>query len=136
MSALTSRLVLAVERIAAALDRAIPIPAELTPAEIAELEKLEADADAYAASETMSEMAAMVEMLESADKRVPDAVYQKLGIEPPKRRLSRPPTEEELSAPQPGTVGTLSSPPLEPAQPAELPPPDDEGIMSARKGGL
>lgn len=119
-----------VRRIADAFDRLCPIPVELTADELADLDRINAEADAHAA-EPLEETLAMMEILEDQGKRVPDAAYRRFGLEPPDRKLATV-DEAALAADQ----SELAKPP-EPQRPPEVPDPHaHDGIVSTRKAGL
>lgn len=119
-----------VRRIADALDRLCPIPVELTDAELAELERINAEADTRV-DQPLEETLAMMEILEDQGKRVPDAAYRRFGLEPPDRKLATV-DGAALTADQ----SELAKPP-EPQRPPEVPDPRaHDGIVSTRKAGL
>lgn len=130
-----NELLVEVRRIADALDRISPIPVELSPDELAELDKLNATADEYADQTSLDETLAMMEILEGRGTQVPDAAYRKFGLEPPNRKLATV-DEGALLADQ----SELARGPAEPPRPAEPPNPNlpapDAGIVSTRKAGL
>ena len=124
-------LLIQVRRIADAFDRLCPIPAELTDAELEELDRINAEADAHAAAEPLEETLAMMEILEQRGTRVPDAAYRRFGLTPPDRKLATV-DEEALAADQ----SELAKPP-EPPKPAEpASPHTGDGIVGTRKAGL
>lgn len=127
---------LACERIADALDRAIPKPPELTAEEQRELAEWDHQAERHAISTLDEEFAAVIELLEAKGQHVPDETYRRLGMEPPNRKLETEPSPETLIAPQPGTIvqpAELLQPP-EPLSPFS-PSPDDPPV-TYRKSGL
>lgn len=127
-----AELIMQVRRIADALDRLCPITTELTDAELEELDRINAEADAHTA-ESLEETLAMMEILEDQGKRVPDAAYRRFGLEPPDRKLATV-DEAALAADQ----AELAKPP-EPERPTEPANPNagaSDGIVSTRKAGL
>lgn len=128
-----------VRRVADALDRIAPIPVELSPEELAGLDKLNQEADMYADQTSLDETLAMIEIIEGRGDRVPDAAYRKFGLEPPDRKLATM-DEGALLADQSELVRQPAAMPAEPPRPAEPPNPNlpvpDTGIVSTRKQGL
>lgn len=132
-------LLVQVRRIADALDRIAPIPAELSPDELADLDKLNEAADMYADQTALDETLAMIEIIESRGDKVPDAAYRRFGLEPPDRKLATV-DEGALLADQSELTRPPAAMPAEPPRPAEPPNPNlpapDAGIVSTRKVGL
>jgi len=123
-------LLIQVRRIADAFDRLCPIPVELTDAELEELDRINAEADAHAA-EPLEETLAMMEILEQRGTKVPDAAYRRFGLTPPDRKLATV-DEEALDADQSELVKPPEPP--KPAEPAN--PQTGDGIVGTRKAGL
>jgi len=120
------KLTIEVHRIADVLERAFPLEVPPTEQELADLAKLDDEAETYAAAEAREVTMAVVEMIEGRGDKVPDTVYKRLGIDPPARKLATPPSAEVLNAAQPGAQTDLPEPgePLEPPRPAEPPDPN------------
>lgn len=139
-SANLAELAVQVKRIADALDHIAPIPVELSPNELAELDKINAEADTYADQTSLDETLAMIEILEGRGTQVPDAAYKRFGLEPPDRKLATV-DEGALLADQ-SELARGPTVPAEPPRPAEPPNPNvpaptpDAGIVSTRKPGL
>ncbi len=122
-------------RIADAFDRISPISTPLTPEEQEELDKLDTYEDDAAQVRRETELAAL-ERLELRGEHVPEAVYKRLNIPAPNRKLSEPTSAEVLNANQ-----SELAKPLEPQKPPEPIRPVDhlkvvDEIISARKAGL
>lgn len=132
------QLLMQVRRIADALDRIAPIPVELSPEELADLDKLNAEANMYADQTALDETLAMIETLEARGQVVPDAAYRKWGLEPPDRKLAT--VDEAALAADQSELARGPAVPAEPPRPAEPPNPNvpapDAGIVTTRKAGL
>jgi hypothetical protein len=132
-----TRILASLERIADALDRAIPPAPELSPEEALALAEQE-DALARIDEDAREQWIAAIERLEQRGEPIPEGAYRKAGLPVPPRVRTIEPAPEELSAPQPGAaLPTQPAPPTEPPRPAEPPqPPALEQIISTRKEHL
>jgi hypothetical protein len=132
-----ARFLASLERIADALDRAIPPAPELSPEEALALAEQE-DVLARIDEDAREEWIAAIERLQVQGEAVPEGAYRKFGLPVPPRVRTIEPAPEELSAPQPGAaLPAQPSPPTEPPRPAEPPQPSaPEQIISTRKEHL
>lgn len=121
---LLSRLCTAVERLA---DVYAPIPEPITAAQLAEYNERDDNVD--------EETLAVIDIIESSGRRVPDEVYRHLKIDPPDRELPDDPTPW-FGEPQPGYNAGKDEEMTYPVDPEEISDSVQPSVPISRKPNL